>query len=136
MSKKGDKRPPDAGRPPQCSDEVFATDLGLPYPSRQAATALAIRSVIAEFAGLPTTSVCAYHTFSDDLAGRGMFDDSLDTVEFIMELEDRIGRRIPDAIAERLPGLSQLDIPHPLLTVSDLVTEMTRYLVEVGIVGR
>jgi acyl carrier protein len=136
MSKKDEKRAPDAARPYQCSDEVFVTDLGLPLPSQQATTALAIRSVIAEFAGVPATSICAHHTFSDDLAGGGMFDDSLDTVEFVMQLEDRLGRRIPNALAEKLPGLIELDFPHPLYSVSDLVTQMTRYLVEVGIISQ
>ena len=112
------------------------SDLGLPSASRHARIAHAIRSVIAEFADLPARSVAAHHTFAEDLSGRGMFDDSLDTVEFIMVLEEKIGGPLPDVVAEGLVGLNSLDFPHPLLTVADLVIPMTHLLVNAGIVAR
>jgi acyl carrier protein len=131
---KDDKQHQDSAGAYQCIDEVFVSDLGLSFPSGQAETALAIRASIAELAGVPASSVGAHHTFADDLAGRGMFDDSLDSVEFVMTLEEQMGKRIPDEVAERLPGLNELDFPHPLYSVADFVTQMTRYLIDAGLV--
>src|SRR4051812_10092395 len=132
MSKKGESSRPDLGRGFQSADEDFLADLGPSLSPRHALTALAIRSAIAEFAELPAASVAAHHTFAEDLAGRGMFD-SLDTVEFIMVLEEKLGGRIPGGVAEGLVGLNKLDFPHPFFTVADLVIPMTLYLVDAGI---
>ena len=114
----------------RCSDEAFLAELGLPCRSRRGAIALAVRAVIAITAEVHPGAICAHHTFADDLTGRGMFDDSLDTVEFVMNLEDQIRYRIRTAIAEKLPGLIQLDFPHPLFTVADFVVALARYLEE------
>jgi hypothetical protein len=64
-----------------------------------------------------------------------MFDDSLDTVEFVMTLEEKLGTRIPDSIAEKLPGVLELDFPHPLYTIADAVVPMANYLVDAGILA-
>src|SRR4051794_12677598 len=106
-----------------CPDEVFLGDLGLLDTARGGAAALVIRQVIADLADVSHTQICAHHSFSDDLAGLGMWD-SLDTVEFVMRLEDRLQTRIPAAVAERLPGLLEQERANPLFTVSDMVLGM------------
>jgi hypothetical protein len=62
--------------------------------------------------------------------------DSLDTVEFVMTLEQKLGTRIPDPIAEKLPGVRELDFPHPLYTIADAVVSMANYLVNAGILAQ
>jgi hypothetical protein len=53
-----------------------------------------------------------------------------------MTLEEKLGTRIPASIAEKLPGVLELDFPHPFYTVADAVVPMARYLVNAGILAR
>jgi acyl carrier protein len=136
LSKQRGSRSQDHNRTSECSDEEFVSDLGLPLHSPEARVALAIRSTIADLADMPDRSLYAHHTFVENVRGRGMFDDSLDTVEFIMTLEEKLGMRIPTPIAEKLPGVLELDFPHPLYTIADAVAAMASYLVDAGIMAQ
>src|SRR5438067_1273510 len=98
----------------------FLLALGLEAGTDEAIVATAIRRVIADLAGVPEEKIDAHHSFSEDLSGLGSWD-SLDTVEFLMRLEDLLGLRIPGSVAERFPGLSEVDRTDPFFLVSDMV---------------
>ena len=122
-----DERRKDFDTRNHCAEAEFLTDLGLKANTREAVLALAIRSVIAELAEVRPEAICANHSFANDLSPLGMWD-SLDTVEFVLRLEARIGNAIPDEQAEKLPGLADRDRVDPGYTVGTMVRQMISFL--------
>jgi acyl carrier protein len=114
-----------------CPAEHFLADLGLAGDTKEASAALAIRRVIADLAEMHEDAIWAHHSFSEDLGDKGAWD-SLDDVEFIMSLEAELHARIPDAVAERLPG-SDSERLNPMYTVGDMVLGIVATLNEHGI---
>lgn len=62
-----------------------------------------VRAIAAFFTG---ESAAAAATPETNL--RDLIDDSLDIVEFVMDVEDEFGREIPDEDAEKLATLGDL----------------------------
>jgi len=115
-----------------CSPDDFLRRCGFSPDDADAAKALIIRDVLAHIANVRVDSICPEHTYRRDLAGLGLLD-SLDQVEFIMQLEDRLGRRIPDKLAERLRGITDRELYDPNFTVRDTIENLIVSLREIGI---
>jgi acyl carrier protein len=85
-----------------CSDEEFVHGLGFDRMSREAEVALIIRQVFADSLGIPPEAIRQTTCFgreSDMLP----LCDSLDTVEIVLQLEDRLNTVIPDQVLSEIP---------------------------------
>nr|AZL87957.1 acyl carrier protein [Leachiella pacifica] len=61
-----------------------------------------IREIVAQQLGMDKTKISPEANFSNDLGA-----DSLDTVEFVMAIEERFNIEIPDEDAEKIVTLNQ-----------------------------
>jgi acyl carrier protein len=86
-----------------CSDDEFVRKLGFAPDSREAVMALGVRHAVAESLPVaPEVLTPAASPLRDpDLRP---FCDSLDVVEFMMRIEERLHVAIPDRVAEKLPS--------------------------------
>ena len=87
-----------ADRSPE-SDDEFVARCRMPSAPFAAALALAVRREVAERAGVPPQIVHAADRLPEEW-GDLFVRESLDTAEFVMELEEQFGVTIPDWAAE------------------------------------
>ena len=109
-------------------DSDFAKECGIAVGSFEAEVALAVREIIAELANVPKESILPSHSFVTELVGLDSALDSLDSVDYVMRLEERLDIRIPDCVAESLPGISDLDRLSASFTVRQMIVETAKRL--------
>lgn len=80
-----------------CSDDEFVRGLGLDRMSEDAETALTIRRVLAESLQVPPEAITQTSCFGRD-SDMIPLCDSLDTIEIVLQLEERLGMAIPDEV--------------------------------------
>ena len=81
---------------PTESDDEFVARCRMPNVPFASAFALAVRREVAERAGVPTQAVHAADRLPEEW-GDLFIRESLDAAEFVMELEQQFGVKIPDA---------------------------------------
>jgi acyl carrier protein len=84
-------------------DDIYLKNIGLHSNAEDARNALFLRSIIANLAKIPTQTIQPKHRLWKDY-DRLPFFDSPDTVEFIMEVEDKLNVSIPDEYVEKIVG--------------------------------
>lgn len=80
------------------ADAAFLDAIGVVPGTEDARTALAVREMVAKAGEVTATAIRAEHRFYPDL-GALPFYDSPDAVEFVLGLEEILGRKISDASA-------------------------------------
>jgi acyl carrier protein len=110
------------------NDADFAEECGVAVGSFEAEVALAVREIIADLANVPKESILARHSFVTELVGLDPALDSLDSVDYVMRLEERLDMRIPDCVAQSLPGIFDPDRLSAGFTVGQMVVETARRL--------
>jgi acyl carrier protein len=105
------------GRTPQ-SDDVFVAECGLPDDPEARRVAIGVRQVFAEEGSVNPQFIFATDRYPEDLEILPSWD-SLDTVDLLMRVEEKLNIRIPDSDAERLFQLR--------FTVREFVAGMVAY---------
>ena len=103
-----------AARSPQ-ADAPFISGCGLPDHPQSERVALAVRASVARSCGVESSYVYADDRFYEEL-GPLWGEDSLDFMDFHLDLELRFGVRLPDKDAERIKTPFR-----PSRTVADVV---------------
>jgi acyl carrier protein len=108
-------------------EETFLAECEIATGTAQARKAIAVRRAIAKLAGVPESAISASHVFRGQLDQLGMWD-SLDTLEFVLQLEKHLGDELPGEVRDRLPGLDDAVRDHPSYSVRDMVTGIVEAL--------
>jgi acyl carrier protein len=88
------------GRKPQ-SDDAFIAECGLPDDPEARRVAVGVRQVFGEEGSVDPQLIFATDRYPEDLEILPSWD-SLDTVDLLMRIEEKLNIRIPDRDAERL----------------------------------